>query len=301
MGIMKRWDRFKASIFKNLYSYNIYSDKLKEIVVTLYKWVGLPDEIDERFLELSLFEKGNIVFSKDEDADLYFVMRSANVGEWDLYNRPKRRDLYANTGINLVRDNSNSVIIYNNVLRTSSWPVVNYFADRFYFYDQVIDLNINAQKTPVLIRCNENERLTMQNLYEKYEGGQPVIFGDKNLSTTPIEVLKTDAPFVANDVYDMKVKYWNEFLTYFGVSNVNINKKERMTTDEVNRQLGGAIAARGSGLLMRKQACDEINRMFGLNIDVIFNEDYQLRVDDPEDELIDENAEIEESEVIPGE
>ena len=301
MGIMKRWDRFKASIFKNLYSYNIYSDKLKEIVVTLYKWVGLPDEIDERFLELSLFEKGNIVFSKDEDADLYFVMRSANVGEWDLYNRPKRRDLYANTGINLVRDNSNSVIIYNNVLRTSSWPVVNYFADRFYFYDQVIDLNINAQKTPVLIRCNENERLTMQNLYEKYEGGQPVIFGDKNLSTTPIEVLKTDAPFVANDVYDMKVKYWNEFLTYFGVSNVNINKKERMTTDEVNRQLGGAIAARGSGLLMRKQACDEINRMFGLDIDVIFNEDYQLRVDDPEDELIDENEKIEESGVNPDE
>ena len=301
MGIMKRWDRFKASIFKNLYSYNIYSDKLKEIVVTLYKWVGLPDEIDERFLELSLFEKGNIVFSKDEDADLYFVMRSANVGEWDLYNRPKRRDLYANTGINLVRDNSNSVIIYNNVLRTSSWPVVNYFADRFYFYDNVIDLNINAQKTPVLIRCNENERLTMQNLYEKYEGGQPVIFGDKNLSTTPIEVLKTDAPFVANDVYDMKVKYWNEFLTYFGVSNVNINKKERMTTDEVNRQLGGAIAARGSGLLMRKQACDEINRMFGLDIDVIFNEDYQLRVDDPEDELIDENEEIEESGVNPDE
>ena len=298
---MKRWDRFKASIFKNLYSYNIYSDKLKEIVVTLYKWVGLPDEIDERFLELSLFEKGNIVFSKDEDADLYFVMRSANVGEWDLYNRPKRRDLYANTGINLVRDNSNSVIIYNNVLRTSSWPEVNYFADRFYFYDQVIDLNINAQKTPVLIRCNENERLTMQNLYEKYEGGQPVIFGDKNLSTTPIEVLKTDAPFVANDVYDMKVKYWNEFLTYFGVSNVNINKKERMTTDEVNRQLGGAIAARGSGLLMRKQACDEINRMFGLDIDVIFNEDYQLRVDDPEDELIDENEEIEESGVNPDE
>lgn len=301
MGIMKRWDRFKASIFKNLYSYNIYSDKLKEIVVTLYKWVGLPDEIDERFLELSLFEKGNIVFSKDEDADLYFVMRSANVGEWDLYNRPKRRDLYANTGINLVRDNSNSVIIYNNVLRTSSWPVVNYFADRFYFYDNVIDLNINAQKTPVLIRCNENERLTMQNLYEKYEGGQPVIFGDKNLSTTPIEVLKTDAPFVANDVYDMKVKYWNEFLTYFGVSNVNINKKERMTTDEVNRQLGGAIAARGSGLLMRKQACDEINRMFGLDIDVVFNEDYQLRVEDPEDELIDENEEIEESGVNPDE
>ena len=86
----------------------------------------------------------------------------------------------------------------------------------------------------------------------KYDGGEPVVFGDRNLSSVPIEVLKTDAPYVADKIYDMKVKYWNEFLTFKGVSNVNINKKERLTTDEVQRQLGGSIAARGSGLLMRK-------------------------------------------------
>ena len=109
----------------------------------------------------------------------------------------------------------------------------------------------------------------------------------------PIEVLKTDAPFIAPQIYDMKVKYWNEFLTFKGVSNVNINKKERLTTDEVQRQLGGSIAARGSGLLMRKEAADAINKMFDLNIDVIFNEDYQLRVLDENDELVDENDDME--------
>lgn len=290
MGIFTRFNRFRQSIFKNLYSENIYFDKLKEITVTLYKWVNLPEEIDPRFLELSLFECGEIVFAQDDITGLYFVMRTVNAGKLDKYNRPIYRRLYANNGMNLERDISNSVIIYNNVLRSSSIPVVRYYSDRFYFYDQIIDINVNAQKTPVLIRCNENERLSVENLYLKYEGGQPVIFGDKTLSANPIEVLKTDAPFVSDKIYDMKVKYWNEFLTFFGVSNVNINKKERMTTDEVNRQLGGAIAARGSGLLMRKRACDEINGMFNLNIDVIFNEDYQLKVDDPEDEIIDENG-----------
>ena len=157
--------------------------------------------------------------------------------------------------------------------------------------DQIINININAQKTPLFIRVGENERLTLKNLFMKYDGGEPVIFGDKNLSSTPLEVLKTDAPFVAKDIYDMKVKYWNEFLTFKGVSNVNINKKERLSVDEVNRQLGGSIAARGSGLLMRKQAAEAINKMFGLNIDVVFNEDYQLRVEDPEDELVNENGE----------
>ena len=251
--------------------------------------MNLPDEIDARFLELSLFECGEIVFAQDEVTGLYFVMRNVNAGQLDKYDRPIYRRLYANNGLNLERTSADSVIIYNNVLRTSSVPITRYYSDRFHFYDQIVDVNVNAQKTPVLIRCSENERLSVENLYLKYEGGQPIIFGDKALSNKPIDVLKTDAPFVADKIYDMKVKYWNEFLTFFGVSNVNINKKERLTTDEVNRQLGGAIAARGSGMLARKEACKEINRMFNLDIDVVFNEDYQLKVNDPDDELIDEN------------
>lgn len=289
MGIFSRLSRFRQSAFKTLYSENIYYDKLKEIAITLFKWVNLPEEIDARFLELSLFECGEIVFAQDEVTGLYFVMRNVNAGQLDKYDRPIYRRLYANNGLNLERTSADSVIIYNNVLRTSSVPITRYYSDRFHFYDQIVDVNVNAQKTPVLIRCSENERLSVENLYLKYEGGQPIIFGDKALSNKPIDVLKTDAPFVADKIYDMKVKYWNEFLTFFGVSNVNINKKERLTTDEVNRQLGGAIAARGSGMLARKEACKEINRMFDLDIDVVFNEDYQLKVNDPDDELIDEN------------
>ena len=289
MGIFSRLSRFRQSAFKTLYSENIYYDKLKEIAITLFKWVNLPDEIDARFLELSLFECGEIVFAQDEVTGLYFVMRNVNAGQLDKYDRPIYRRLYANNGLNLERTSADSVIIYNNVLRTSSVPITRYYSDRFHFYDQIVDVNVNAQKTPVLIRCSENERLSVENLYLKYEGGQPIIFGDQALSNKPIDVLKTDAPFVADKIYDMKVKYWNEFLTFFGVSNVNINKKERLTTDEVNRQLGGAIAARGSGMLARKEACKEINRMFNLDIDVVFNEDYQLKVNDPDDELIDEN------------
>lgn len=290
MGIFSRLSRFRQSAFKTLYSENIYYDKLKEIAITLFKWVNLPEEIDARFLELSLFECGEIVFAQDEVTGLYFVMRNVNAGKLDKYDRPIYRRLYANNGLNLERTSADSVIIYNNVLRTSSVPITRYYSDRFHFYDQIVDVNVNAQKTPVLIRCSENERLSVENLYLKYEGGQPIIFGDKALSNKPIDVLKTDAPFVADKIYDMKVKYWNEFLTFFGVSNVNINKKERLTTDEVNRQLGGAIAARGSGMLARKEACKEINRMFNLDIDVVFNEDYQLKVNDPDDELLDENV-----------
>lgn len=291
---MKKGKRFLSyffqSIFSNAWSYNIYYDKLKEITITLYKWVNLPPEIDERFLELSLFERGQVVFFKD-DVVGFAVMNLGGFSKFDIYRVPEKRQAYAANGARASLTKDDSVLIYNNVLRTSSEDETLYYAEKFAFYDQIINININAQKTPLFIRVGENERLTLKNLFMKYDGGEPVIFGDKNLSSTPLEVLKTDAPFVAKDIYDMKVKYWNEFLTFKGVSNVNINKKERLSVDEVNRQLGGSIAARGSGLLMRKQAAEAINKMFGLHIDVVFNEDYQLRVEDPEDELVNENGE----------
>ena len=52
------------------------------------------------------------------------------------------------------------------------------------------------------------------------------------------------------------------------ISNVNIVKKERLITDEVIRNQGGTVASRYSRLNSRKQACEQINKMFGLNIDV---------------------------------
>ena len=109
----------------------------------------------------------------------------------------------------------------------------------------------------------------------QYDGNYPVIFGDSNLDIKSLSVLKTDAPFVSDKIYDLKVKIWNEALTYLGVSNINSTKKERMITDEVIRNQGGTIASRYSRLESRRIAVKKINKMFGLNITVDYREDFQ--------------------------
>ena len=118
------------------------------------------------------------------------------------------------------------------------------------------------------------QRLTLVNLYKEYEGNAPVIFGDKNLDINGLKVLKTDAPYVADKVHQLKTEIWNEALTYLGVSNINVQKKERMITDEVTRNMGGTYASRYSRLNARQEAADKINKMFGLNIEVEYRDDY---------------------------
>lgn len=278
---------FFVTLFNNAVAQNVYYDKLKEITISLYTWLNLPPEIDERFLEICLFEQGSCLFFRDEILNEYIVARAAQEGPLNIYNLPIRRQAYASTGYHNDLNIGNSVLIYNNNLRTSSQQETLYYADKLGFYDRIIDVNVNAQKTPIIIKCSENKRLSLKNLFSKYDGNEPVIYADDSLSVDPLQVLKTDAPFVADQIYEMKVKYWNEFLTFKGVSNINVQKKERLTNDEVYRQLGGSFAARGSGLKMRKQAAKQINDMFGLEIDVIFNEEYQLKVNDEADQIFD--------------
>lgn len=275
---------FWESSYMNNRTYMQYYNRLTELSISMFEWKNLPDTIDPRFLELTLFSEGMSVFFRDEDLG-ELALQCMISGQLDVYRIPINRVAYATNGYRRNLDNTNSVIIFNNMLHTNSMLDVEMFSRRLYNLDRAIDVNANAQKTPVLIQCDENQRLTMKNLYEQYDGNQPFIFGDKALNTNGLKVLKTDAPYVADRLYELKTQIWNEALTYLGISNTNIMKKERMITDEVQRNQGGVIASRYSRLDSRKQACKKINEMFGLNIDVEYREDYQLYDDLVDDEI----------------
>ena len=271
----KKNQSFHNTLMANGATYVQYYNRLMELSMSMFEWKNLPDTVDERYLELGLFSSGCMVFFKD-DVIGELALNMTYQGGFDIYGEPTRRRAYSRYNqFQTTLDKDNSVIIWNNMLRTNSALDVQMFAYRLYNLDRIVDINTNAQKTPVLITCDEKQKLTMKNLYMQYEGNYPVIFGDSNLDIKSLSVLKTDAPFVSDKIYDLKVKIWNEALTYLGISNINTTKKERMITDEVIRNQGGTIASRYSRLESRRRAVKKINKMFGLNITVDYREDFQ--------------------------
>lgn len=140
---------------------------------------------------------------------------------------------------------------------------------KLYNLDRTIDINCNAQKTPVLLIGEESERLALENLYKEYDGNMPVIKGYKNMiNADSLKVLKTDAPYVADKLDVLKQGIWNEALTFLGVVNSATEKRERMIESEITSNMGHVVANRITRLRMREQACKKINNMFGLNISV---------------------------------
>lgn len=281
----RKHDIFDESMILNNLTYRQYLNRLTELAISMFEWKNLPKTVDERYLELHLFETGCMVYFKDEvigDLCLDCIVN----GRLDVYGNPLLRRAYSgyNNYQKLLKYN-NSVIIWNNYLHSNSILDVEMFARRLYNIDRIIDINANAQKTPVLVLGNEKQRLTLLNLYKEYDGNTPFIFGDKNLDINALKALSTNAPYVCDKLYQLKTQIWNEALTYLGISNINIQKKERLITDEVTRNQGGTIASRYSRLETRRQAVEKINEMFGTNIEVNYREDFQQVGNDnqPED------------------
>lgn len=270
----KQTAQFYDSLFDALSYQGFYRDRLTDIALSCVKWKNLPEEIDPRFLEWCLFYDGMAIFFKDDITEKFVCIQVMPSGQFNMYRIPKERTAYAVNGYqNSDLNENNSVIIYNNLLRKPSVQDIEIYAKKLTNIDLTLNVNVNAQKTPIAIICDETQRLTFQQLYQNYAGNMPFIFGDKGLNLDNVKSINTQADYKGEELNKLKTDIWNEALTYLGVSNVQYQKKERINTEEINRSMGGAFASRRSRIKARQNAVEEINKMFGLSIEVDFEDE----------------------------
>lgn len=279
---------FNDSVFYQLYTFDQYLDLFTEIAISSFEWVGLPSTIDARFIEVGLYEDRAMLYFNDEVMG-NLCLRVILGGQLDVYNIPLDRRAYASNGYQRECSRENSVIIWDNMTHWCCKSKMEIYAKRLAELDASIDINCKAQRTPILIKGSEQQQLALQNAYMQYDGNQPVIFGSNDFMDgdgSSFGVFTTGAPYVADKLYELKVNLWNEALTYLGVTNISIQKKERMIKDEVQRLQGGVMANRYSREFARQQACEQINRMFRTNISCHFrdvfsqNDDRKENIDD---------------------
>lgn len=264
----------KKTYIDNHNTYIDYFNRLQEYVINMFEWENLPDSVDPRFIELSLCDRGFLVYFND-DVIGNLALNCTIGSKLDVYNYPIYRRAYAPNGYQKRLDNKNSVLIYNNYLHTPSILTIELYARRLAEIERTIDVNVKSQKTPLIIKCDKKQELTMRNLYQQYDGNIPVIFADENTNIDNISVIPTKSDYVADRLNTLKRQIWQEALTFCGIDNANTEKKERLVTDEIISNLGGVHAQRYVMLNARQDAAKKINKMFGTNIEVRFRQDTQ--------------------------
>lgn len=250
--------------------YTDYFFRLMLISKSLFKWTGLPNGIDEKWIEKYLFTEGQCLFYKDPNLG-YMVTKMTPNGNLNYYDEPTRVMPYAVNynydGPQLI-NNENCVIIRNNDDALPNLPTIQIYAYKLANIERTIDTNIVAQKMPTIVVCSDKQKLSLKNAIKQRDENEPVIYGDKSLDLNQIKTLKLDAPIVFDKLQIHKHSVWNECMTFLGINNSNMDKRERMITDEVAANDEQVQASEDVMLKARERACELINNMFGLNIHV---------------------------------
>ena len=285
---MSKINQIDLTAFINDITFIDYLDRLRMLATSLFTWKGL-DEIAgngaSRFLEQSLYENGRACFVKDDE--LGFLALKVNPSDkLNVYNLPTRVDAWS-IGYNKQYDFDDIVYIMNNEIQKPTSAILQLFANRLYETERTIDVNLLAQKTPILIEGDTKTILTLKNVYMQYSGNTPFIFGNKQYDlSNKLSVLKTDAPYLLDKLTLYKHEIWNECLSFLGINNANTDKKERLITDEVNSNNELINYYLNCFYKTRKEACDQINKKYGLNISIKLNKDVLDLLETTENEII---------------
>lgn len=250
-----------------------YFYRLMLLARSVFHWKNLPKGMDERWIENFLFKHGECVFWENPKTGL-MVTECTRSGKLNNYEDPVS---VTPVGIDIdpmeLKVGKECVIIRNNDESIPTAFPVQLFAYRLAEISRAIDININAQKTPVLVVTTDKQKLSLKNIYEKWNGFEPVIYGDKNLDTPELlRVLKTDAPVVFPDLQTQKQCIWNECLTFLGINNANTDKRERLITEEVAANNTHIDLSADCLLKAREKAAEQINALFGTKISVELRE-----------------------------
>ena len=272
--------KFVDNMIVNDLTYADYLERFKKIALSVFEWVNLPPSMNAMWLEKCLYYNGQASLLKDKNYGFINTKCCSN-GNINIYGLPNSLNCYSfdfqssrklYTGLNPLLTEAQkeqweyyeAILVQNNWERTPTAGSMELFAYRLYEAQRTADVNIVAQKTPVLLLTDEDQRLTIENLYSQYQGNRPFIFGDKNnLSENVIRSIKTEAPFIADKIMEYKKEIWNEALTFLGINNIMVDKKERLITDEANSNNELINLNLQSYLAPRQEACRQFNEKFG--------------------------------------
>jgi hypothetical protein len=262
---------------ENLIEYNFYFKKFKRLLMSMFEY-NLPDGISSRFIEDKLFHNGLLLFFKSKTLGFYVVTQATPIGV-NAYDEPTGYRAFTVNGLNEYVKPSECVPIWNDMFVESNVANVNFFAKRLSNIQKTFDVNLEQLKNPYIVSCPEGQRETVKQVMAQKTDGVPYIFTSDDFNDlVKINVFNLQIQNHTKDLEDVKNAVVNEGLTFFGVNNVNVLKRERLVSGEAEQNDEQIVINRNSMFKARKKAVFEINQKFDLNVDVNLSNDFEMEL-----------------------
>lgn len=251
----------------------LYQNMLWGLAEARFVWDGLPETVNERYLERVLHRHGLAVFFEDPRLHAFFALHAAGTGDVDVYGDPKTFRVTGNRYINREISSKDCVPIWTNRNRVNDQWVVNYYAAALAEAAETVRVNALNSRSPMILALSQEQRLAGENFYRQVAEGQPVIFTVKDdmgrgLAESVQALDNRQSPNAISDAIRVKKEIWDDAMLALGIQCAPPDKKERLVDDEVEAIQGQTAAFRGVAIGARQEAADAINERYGLNVSV---------------------------------
>lgn len=299
----------KKSIFKKEQSATIdreqlkalYTNNIYNIFLTSHKWNGLNYQ-QVNFIMRKLWASGSVAlyplkhFESEPKVSDRFILTTFTPQNYNIYDYPTEITLINTRGVKFIPNKSlkvdkDVIITYVQPSKKSLASFVDVYINKIVNVEMILQIALNSQKLPFLIRVSEENRQEIEQLYRSLQSDAPKLFvsGDYDRD---ISALITGAPYIIDKLYNYKSCLWNELLTYLGVNNLGINeKKEHLVTSEVEANDQYIAISRSCITDLLKDFCTRVNELFNYNISVTSIAELQEKETPQEDEQEDDQEE----------
>ena len=199
----------RKRILDNNFRLGLIYNKYKMLSLNMFRWEGLPQTIESRHIENSLFNYGLCLIVNDDD--LGFISVPCNYGAYMNVNNVPTEVItcgfnYIKTFDYIRKDKNKCQLILNNDLAIGNEQYIFDYAQRMFEVESCIRVNINQQNFPWFVNTTPNNKKTMETMFEKVMNCEPYILGSKD-QIGNVEVLTLNTPYIADKL--------NEYIFYF--------------------------------------------------------------------------------------
>ena len=246
------------------------------LAVNRFKWAGLPDTCNTRFLEQTLIRNGSASIARDS-SDTWYTLMYSHGGQLSIYGEPSSWVcMGANGAFQYNADWSSGAICYDNRSFTNPWNTIQLLARKLTHIERTEDINLSHQQTPWLFTAPEEKRLELSNLVKQVVGGEPVVMANTNMHEhVQYEAISTGTPFIGLELNVQLENTWRQVYRFLGIEHLAVEKTERVIEAEAKANNAPAVLKRLDGLEARRDAARHVSQILGSEVNVYFNDDIE--------------------------
>lgn len=241
----------------------MYRNMIVQMAMSRFKWLNLPPTCDERFLEWTLLYEGVacICYPRTQEG-IFYSTRATFDSHPNVYDDfPKWRST-GNNGWNFYANKETGTLVWDNSSRFPLMSGINIKAQELAHIQLTKEMNRFHQQIPWVLKGPANRKNDMIQIMKQVAGGEQAIIGFDGFDEIEVEALKTDTPFLGEQLAQDEKNCWNGVYHLLGIENAPM-KRERQTEDEIQAMKSPTELIRLSSLNERRKAADYLNNHFG--------------------------------------